>query len=551
MPVTARDVIADVKHRYESRTPLIALLTPERERAIALLKEIIRDPYHAERDRSLYVWTCRKGVRRVAGPDLDLGGEQPVAEITEPRALVAWLEAYCDDVKKGQEKGGIFILCDIASFLSEYGHEDVALTTGLRDVAQLGKLRGVSLVLLGPAFPALDTLDREVLKMALPLPGEEDARFILTTRVLEVERHSKAADLDLELTPERADAIVPLLLGLTEQQMEQVVLYGIKRNRSLGEGFIATLIDEKRTIVNQSGALTWYPPQSLATVGGYRGLLDFLELCARTHTPAAREAGVKPKKGLVFLGQPGTGKDHIVKAMPKVFNMPLYLLDASFMGAGGSRLGAAELEFKSMLAQVETQPSLLAISEFEKVFGGLNSAYDGDGGAGKKIGALFLTWQSEQQGAFVVATMNDMSRLEPEQLRGGRFDHIFFFDNPDHPTRQAVAEVHLRAGKQEPGALDLERVAELTEQFSCAEIATMVNTAVTYAYIEGPRHVQMADIEKAVALQRPSTLAAMMPERLEENRRRARDAGAINVNDLGRTVRVADLATTADTVMDL
>lgn len=548
---SAAEVINDIKHRYEARTPLIALLTPERERAITLLKEIVRDPYHVRRERSLYTWTCRKGIRRVAGPGLERAeADEPVAEVTKPEAVVAWLEDFCAQIKMGKAKGGLFVLCDFANFLVEYGAENVKLIAGLRDIAALGKLRGVSVILLGPTFPALDALDREVLKVALPLPGEEEARYALARRVLEVGQHENAASLDLDLTQERADAIIPLLLGLTEQQMEQVILYGIKKNGTLGHPFIATLIDEKKSIVNQSGALTWFPPRSLATVGGYQGLLEFLEMCARTYTPAAREAGVRPKKGVVFLGQPGTGKDHVAKALPGIFNMPLYMLDASFMGAGGSRLGAAELEFKNMLAQVELQPSLLCISEFEKVFGGLGSAYEGDGGATRKVGALFLTWQSDQQGCFVVATMNDMSRLEPEQLRGGRFDHLFFFDNPDYATRQAVAAVHLRAGKQEPRELDLDRIADLTDGFSCAEIATMVNQAVTYAFIEGPRRVRLGDIEKAVKMQEPSTLARMMPRQLEENRRRARDAGAITVNDLGRTVRVEDLVA-ADSVMDL
>ncbi len=405
MSISARDVIADLKYRYEARTPLIALLTTERERALGLLKRVIEDPYHEQRKRSLYVWSCRKGVRRVAGPDLKLSDE-PVCDIVDPKGLVLWLETYCDRIKDGSEQGGIFVLHDFGQFLTEYGAEDVKLTTGLRDVAALAKARGVSLVFLGATFPDIPSLERDVLRLTLPLPVEDDARRILQRRVLELERHPLADTLDIELTTERADRIVPLLMGLTEEQMERVVLYGIKRTRTLGQPFLDTLIDEKKGIVNQSGALSWYPPQALATVGGYAGLLEFLAVCARTFAPAARAYGVRPKKGLAFLGLPGTGKDHIVKAMPGIFNMPLYMLDASFMGAGDSRLGAAEAEVKSMLAQVEAQQSILGISEFEKVFGGVGSGYTGDGGASNRVGSLLLNWQSDQGVAKPMGTRN-------------------------------------------------------------------------------------------------------------------------------------------------
>jgi len=541
---SARDVIADLKYRYEARTPLIALLTTERERALGLLKQVIEDPYHEQRKRSLYVWSCRKGVRRVAGPDLKLSDE-PVCDIVDPKGLVLWLETYCDRIKDGSEQGGIFVLHDFGQFLTEYGAEDVKLTTGLRDVAALAKARGVSLVFLGATFPDIPSLERDVLRLTLPLPVEDDARRILQRRVLELERHPLADTLDIELTTERADRIVPLLMGLTEEQMERVVLYGIKRTRTLGQPFLDTLIDEKKGIVNQSGALSWYPPQALATVGGYAGLLEFLAVCARTFAPAARAYGVRPKKGLAFLGLPGTGKDHIVKAMPGIFNMPLYMLDASFMGAGDSRLGAAEAEVKSMLAQVEAQQSILGISEFEKVFGGVGSGYTGDGGASNRVGSLLLNWQSDQTSCFVVATMNDISHLQPEQLRSGRFDHLLFFDYPDVDTRRAVAEVHLVAQKQEPGDLDMGRVAEMTEDFSCAEIATAINQAVINAFVDGAARVGMAEVERAVRLQAHTLIARTKPAMIADTRARAKAAGCIDVNDLGTAVSIEDLVSDA------
>ncbi len=524
------DVIAELNHRYSSRTPLIALHTHERERGIRSLQRVLAEPAHAERGRALYTWTCRKGITQIGGGDLP-GDQTRVVDATvrDGPGLVDFLERYCVEVREGKRPQGIFILCDLGPFVAPLGTEDPVVSCGLRDVAALGTRRAVTLVFLGPTFPALESLDREILHLDLPLPDERETALILTQVVEEVECNPKAGDLDLALGPTRRAQIVALLLGLTAAEMETHLRYAILTNRGLGGAFLDTLIAEKRQAVGRAGAVTWQPGRGRETLGGYHGLLALLEEMRETFTPAARAYGLRRAKGILAVGLPGTGKDHAMTVAASLFNLPLYRMDASFMGAGGGVLGQAEAVMKETLARVEAQPAILGISEFEKAFGGLASPSQSDGGAAARVGAIMLNWMAEQDHVFVFATANDISQLAPEQIRQGRFDQIVFFDLPHGADRAAIAAIHLRAARQDPDALDLAALAAATEGFSGAEIAAVVAKAARIAFRDGARSVSLADLVGAAQVLRPSTVAVMKKDEVQRIREWARVNGALDI----------------------
>ena len=79
---------------------------------------------------------------------------------------------------------------------------------------------------------------------------------------------------------------------------------------------------------------------------------------------------------------------------------------------------------------------------------------DEDGGVNRRLLGSFLTWlQEHDDGVFVVATVNDLSRLPPELLRKGLFDESFFVDLPDAAERRAIFHIYLELRKQRPDAL--------------------------------------------------------------------------------------------------
>ena len=81
-------------------------------------------------------------------------------------------------------------------------------------------------------------------------------------------------------------------------------------------------------------------------------------------------------------------------------------------------------------------------------------------------------------GVVVLAATNRPDMVDPALLRPGRFDRIVFVPNPDKQTRKKILEIH-SDGKPLTGDVKLDRIAEMTDGFSGADIAAIANTAVS------------------------------------------------------------------------
>jgi SpoVK/Ycf46/Vps4 family AAA+-type ATPase len=105
----------------------------------------------------------------------------------------------------------------------------------------------------------------------------------------------------------------------------------------------------------------------------------------------------------------------------------------------------------------------------------------------------------------VVATCNDITQLPPELVRKGRFDEIFFVDLPAREVRKTIFELHLRRRGRDPGAFDLEQLAERTAGFSGAEIEQVVLSGLYDAFAHGDElrgaHL-LGEIDRTVPLSR-------------------------------------------------
>src|SRR5207253_4765883 len=126
---------------------------------------------------------------------------------------------------------------------------------------------------------------------------------------------------------------------------------------------------------------TYSHPAPVEHLGGYANLRRMLQEAAVTFSPAAREYGVEPMKGLLLVGLPGTGKDLIKKIASSILGRPLLDLDfGAVMGEGGGVIGSAAMSVKRALSIATTLKGILGISEFEKAVGGLQSSALSDAG---------------------------------------------------------------------------------------------------------------------------------------------------------------------------
>jgi len=83
---------------------------------------------------------------------------------------------------------------------------------------------------------------------------------------------------------------------------------------------------------------------------------------------------------------------------------------------------------------------------------------------------------------FVVATANNISNIPPELLRKGRFDEIFFVDLPTKETRTKIFEIHLEKRGYKEIDFDCEKLADLSDGFSGAEIEQVIVSALYTAF---------------------------------------------------------------------
>ena len=182
------------------------------------------------------------------------------------------------------------------------------------------------------------------------------------------------------------------------------------------------------------------------------------------------------------MGVQGCGKSLAIKVIAREMNLPLYRLDLSKLYS--KYIGETEQNLRKALKTVEKlSPLCLWIDEIEKCFA--SSDGDIDGGVSQRVLGTFLTWMQERKpGCFLAATANNIYMLQPEFLRKGRFDEIFFVDLPSTLERKEIFQVHLAKRKMDPTSFDLDKLAQVSAGYSGAEIEEAIVSAMFDTFYE-------------------------------------------------------------------
>ncbi|PYS87786.1 MAG: hypothetical protein DMF64_22410 [Acidobacteria bacterium] len=203
--------------------------------------------------------------------------------------------------------------------------------------------------------------------------------------------------IKVEVDEHLREQLVQALLGLTETDIENVLAKSIIAGAGLTAEALPVILDEKKSVIKGTGALSYTHPEPASNLGGYHNLRRILQEAAVTFTPAARAYGVEPMKGLLLVGLPGTGKDLTKKIASSLLGKSLLDLDfGSVMGEGGGVIGSSAMTIKRALSIATTLKGILGISEFEKAVGGLESSAKTDGGETARTIAYLLNWMQEQ-----------------------------------------------------------------------------------------------------------------------------------------------------------
>jgi len=208
--------------------------------------------------------------------------------------------------------------------------------------------------------------------------------------------------------------------------------------------------------------------------------------------------GGRIPRGILMVGQPGTGKTLLAKAIAGEAKVPFFSISGSdfvemFVGVGASRV-------RDMFEQAKKQaPCIIFIDEIDAVGrhrgAGLGGGHDE---REQTLNQLLVEMDGFEpnDGIIVIAATNRPDVLDPALLRPGRFDRQVVVGLPDIRGREQILKVHMR---KVPLSDDVNAavIARGTPGFSGADLANLVNEAALFAARTGKRMVEMIEFEKA------------------------------------------------------
>lgn len=528
--VTELDVL------IRSSFSLVAVETHEESRFRQAMDALTRLRYHER--KHLYWWSRPTGLRRRLDRGLDArwqpveGGEDPIGVLEQILELVRDRYTRAITVDSERVEGALFVLADYHPYLMPLGQEEPEVVRRLRELAWELESTLATVLFVGPGFPQVLSLEREVRVLGLPLPEDRELGAMLD---LELQRLS-ARDVEVSVDPATRERIVAAGLGLTASEFASNFFKSVVSRRGVGPDTVEDLVAEKNASVRRMGfELTDpVPPDHL---GGNQQLLDLIDAAAATYTEAARSYGVKSSKGFLLFGYPGTGKDLAMKVAAYKMNKPLFRIEmATIVGANGGVLGGGMERLKAALAVAKAVGAIVGISEFEKGFSGLASSNRTDGGETARLIGYFLNYMADSEDTLFIGTANDITQLQPEQMRAGRVDQVVFMDLPTPDERADIFRVHLRLRGREPERFDLEQLADASDEFTGAEIEAAVNGGL----LNGFRHGREVTTEDVVAACRTITPAARLGRaKMEEMLQYAEGDLGLRVHRRGATAAVA------------
>ena len=226
---------------------------------------------------------------------------------------------------------------------------------------------------------------------------------------------------------------------------------------------------------------------------------DVVELVEFLRDPSKfQKLGGRIPRGVLMVGQPGTGKTLLAKAIAGEAKVPFFSISGSdfvemFVGVGAARV-------RDMFEQAKkSAPCIIFIDEIDAV-GRHRGAGLGGGNDEREqtLNQMLVEMDGFEtnMGVIVMAATNRPDILDPALLRPGRFDRQVYVTLPDVRGREQILNVHMR---KVPVGQDIKAdiLARGTPGFSGADLANLVNEAALFAARRNARVVEMVDFEKA------------------------------------------------------
>ena len=211
------------------------------------------------------------------------------------------------------------------------------------------------------------------------------------------------------------------------------------------------------------------------------------------------QTGAHAPKGVLLLGNPGTGKTLLAKAVAGESNANFFTMSGSEFVEMYVGVGAARVRDLFKKAKVDS-PSIIFIDEIDAVGGKRSSGPNrSDSEREQTLNQLLVEMDGfdTDSKVIVIAATNREDMLDSALLRAGRFDRKINVTPPDLKGRTEILAIHSK-NKKLSSDVSLEAIAKITAGFVGADLANLVNEAAILASRKNTTEITMKDFDDAI-----------------------------------------------------
>jgi len=340
----------------------------------------------------------------------------------------------------------------------------------------------------------------------MPLAGDEQELPVNIEKVAAISHGYVGADLEY-LCKEAAMKCLRRLLPELNLEEEKIPPETLDKLIVNSDDFKKALVEVTpsgmREVFIENPDVSWDKVGGLAEVK--RELMEAVEWPMK-YPGLYDKLGHKMPRGILLHGPSGTGKTLMAKAVATQS-------EANFVSVRGPELlskwvGESERGIREIFKRArQSAPCVIFFDEIDSI-----APIRGAGGetaVTERVVSQLLTeldGMENMHGVVVLAATNRADMIDPALLRPGRFDKIISIPLPDKESRKAVIEIHSKDIPLASGAdkVDFDKIGELTDGLSSADVASIANTAVSLVVHE---HLDDADSDENMTDDQKKVLA--------------------------------------------